>query len=100
MMFNRCPSIEKLEAALADNDPKVAKHVEKCLACQGVLALIVGRSSDVETEECARAELLCAKREIAPLTESEQRRLDGHLGRCEPCRAVASDTADDDHHSA
>ena len=89
-MISRCPDIAKLEAAVTEHNPRIARHVERCLACQGVLALMVGRTADIETPECPRAELLCAKRDVAPLSDREQRELDSHIGRCEPCRAIAT----------
>lgn len=88
-MIRRCPSIEKLEAFAAGEAPRVEKHVLKCTACQGILALMVGQAGDgVEEEDCARIEVLLAAGEIGTLSADEQALLSGHAQSCAACAAL------------
>ena len=87
MILGRCPAVDKLQLlAEGEDNRKVEAHVERCPACQGVLALLIGQTSDgVESEACARAELLVAMAEAGPLDEDEKAWLGAHMGECEAC---------------
>jgi hypothetical protein len=88
-VIRRCPSIEKLEAFAAGRAPRVEKHVLKCTACQGVLALMVGQAGDgVEEESCAQVELLLAARELGPLSDADATALRRHAASCEACASL------------
>ncbi len=87
-MIRRCPEIDVLEQLAATGEGKAANHVEKCVACQGVLALIVGRAFADEAAQCSDAELLIALGDS--LTDAQRELLDAHLEQCEVCTEIAS----------
>jgi len=87
VILGRCPSIDKLQAiAEGASDRKTEAHLERCVACQGILALLVGQTSDgVESEACARAELLVALAEVGTLDEGDEAWLAAHVRECKAC---------------
>ena len=86
----RCPSIDELETLLERDDKKLVKHARSCVACQGLLAILVGRTGEIETPDCALTELLAARRQVAVLSESEASRVNEHTASCEACRYLWS----------
>ncbi len=94
-MLGGCPSIEKLELLLREDNARLAAHVGKCKGCQGVLALLVGQTPDpVESEDCARAELLIVARQTAPLAPAAEDVLVAHIAECEACRELSDFSGD------
>jgi len=90
-VIGRCPAIEKLEAFAAGEAPRVERHIKKCSACQGVLALLVGQGGDgIESDGCARAEILACSREIGPISAEESSWLDRHASECASCAELLS----------
>jgi hypothetical protein len=85
MWPGRCPPIEELEALAERDNKKVMKHAERCVACQGVLAIIADRSADIETPECAEIELLAATG-----GDSDIEKIRRHTSTCESCRVLWS----------
>jgi len=87
VILGRCPAIDKLQAiAEGASDRKTEAHLERCPACQGVLALLVGQTADgVETEACARAELLVALAELGAGGEGDEAWLAAHCNECKAC---------------
>jgi len=88
-MFGSCPSIDKLESLLREDNRKIAAHVAKCPACQGVMALLAGQTSDpMEYESCAQTELLMAKAHRGELSVEDEARMTEHAAECESCRQL------------
>lgn len=88
-MMDDCPPIERLLVGrVADVD---AAHVAECLACQGVLAMVVERGDPtVDDPLCGQAELWLAARETDMLDADDASRLEAHLVRCAGCREAST----------
>ena len=89
-----CPTIDELHLLVTGN-PTYAAHAQRCLACQGVLALIADREEvPLESFECAEVELLVAARDTGTITPADERRLAAHAEECAACRDLVHGDSD------
>ena len=91
--MSHCPDIALLEDLPRTATPELVDHVNGCLACQGVLALLESHGVDAEPSAgCAEVEVYLAERLAGALAPSVETALQAHLAGCAACSELAQAT--------